>query len=186
MTNTQTAYFTKLTGQMIDYDRITDKELLIEHIEQIPDNKLKGFYEKLLKDKLTRKKGFISMITFINIAEIEVQKHIGAELAKLQPQIDVLFNKREHIQYLISNMKSEEKYQFISGLESEKTIFGTKKEPYFDKIEIFVIEKQFGWNKFVNPDDNYQIKEEIVKGFHYYLMQNYMVGNDNVKKLNND
>ena len=184
MTNTQTAYFTKLTNQMFDYDRITNKELIVEHIERIPDHKLKSFYEKLLKDKLTRKKGFISMITFLNIAEVEVQKHIGAELAKLQPQIDILFYKREQVQYIISNMKSEEKYQFIRDLESKKTIFGTKKEPYFNEIETFIIEKQFGWNKFTNPDDNYLIKEEITKGFKFYLMQKYMLPDNDVKRLN--
>ena len=137
MTNTQTAYFTKLTGQMIDYDRITDKELIIEHIKKIPDNKLKGFYEKLLKERLTRKKGFISMITFLNIAEIEVQKYIGAELASLQPQIDTLFKKREQVQHMISNMQSQEKYEFIEKLKSKQAIFGTKEEPFFNKIEIF-------------------------------------------------
>jgi len=183
MTNTQAAYFTKLTNQMFDYDRITDKELIVEHIERIPDNKLKSFYEKLLKDKLTKKKGFISMITFVNLADIEIQKYIGAELANLQPQIDILFSKREQVQKIISDMYAQERADFILALTNKKAMFGTKEDPFFNEIETFVIEKQFGWNSFCNPDNNYLIKEEIVKGFKYYLMKHFLLVDESVKKL---
>jgi len=183
MTKTQTIYFKYLTTQMIDYNDIIHKNIIIKHLERIPDHKLETFYEKLLEDKLTKKKGFISMITFVNLAEIEVQKYVGAELASLQPKIDLLYDKREMAIKQIQNMTIQDKYNFIEKVKEKKAGFGTQENPFFDELELFVIEKQFGWNSFLDDNNNYLIKEEITKGFKFYLMQKYMLPDNDVKRL---
>jgi len=184
MTNLQVEFYKRITSQMKDFSSITDKELIIEHLEKIPDDKLNEVYKKMLLDKKTKWNGYISMITFISICEIEVQKYLGAELASLQPEINKLYEKREAILSTIVDMSSSQKYEFIDNLEKGKAMFGTEEVPFFNELELFVIEKQFGWKSFANPDNNYLIKEEIIKGFKYYLMKNYMIEDDSLKQLN--
>jgi len=184
MTNLQVEFYKRITSQMKDFNSITDKDLIIEHLEKIPDNKLNEVYKKMLSDKKTKWNGYITMITFISICEVEVQKYIGAELASLQPKINALYDKREYLfSTLINKMSAQEKYTFIEKLENKKTMLGTEDNPYFTEIEIFTIEKQFGYKSFFNESNNYQIKEEIIKGFKYYLMQNYMIEDNGIKKL---
>jgi len=184
MTRKQQEFYRIIANQVVDYNEDFHKEFTIKRIEQIPDDKLKYLLEDLNtdKDKIGKKKGYMTYVKFVHYADKIIDNSINNEMLPYKSKVEELYKKRDILINAISIQAPTiaKKNELIQKLENKLIMFKDKKKNMLDEIDYFIISK-FGFYNFFDENKNYKIKEEIDKHLKEYTSQKLL--NLDTKKL---
>ena len=186
MTRKQQEFYRIIANQVVDYNEDFHKEFTIKRIEQISDDKLKYLLEDLNtdKDKIGKKKGYMTYVKFVHYADKIIDNSINNEMLPYKSKVEELYKKRDILINTISTQAPTiaKKNELIQKLENKLIMFKDKEKNMLDEIDYFIISK-FGFYNFFDENKNYKIKEEIDKYLKEYTSQK-MLENSSIKKLN--
>jgi hypothetical protein len=164
MTRKQQEFYRIIANQIVDYNEDFHKDFTIKRIEQISDDKLKYLLEDLNtdKDKIGKKKGYMTYVKFIHYADKIIDNTINNNALPYKSKADQLLKKRDLLIYTISQQAPtiDKKNQLILQLESKQIMFKEKGKNILDEIDYFII-SQFGFYNFFDENKNYMVKEDI-------------------------
>lgn len=174
MTKTQKKFYDIIINQMVDYEEIFHKEFIKSRIEKIPDQMLKYLLENINtdKDKIIRKKGYITYTKFAYYADKMIDNIVADKMLPKVSKVDQLYKKREILLNTIENQTTsiQQRNQLIDDLKNKKIMFQENGKNLLDKIDYFIIDK-FGFYNFFDQNRNYHIKEDIQKYLKEYFVQ---------------
>ena len=186
MTRKQQEFYRIVANQIVDYNEDFHKEFTIKRIEQISDDKLKYLLEDINtdKDKIAKKKGYMTYVKFVHYADKIIDNSINNEMLPYKSKVESLYKKRDILINTISIQAPTiaKKNELIQKLENKLIMFKDNGKNMLDEIDYFVISK-FGFYNFFDENKNYKIKEEIDKHLKEYTSQK-MLENSSIKKLN--
>lgn len=186
MTRKQQEFYRIIANQVVDYNEDFHKEFTIKRIEQISDDKLKYLLEDLNtdKDKIGKKKGYMTYVKFVHYADKIIDNSINNEMLPYKSKVEELYKKRDILINTISTQAPTiaKKNELIQKLENKLIMFKDNGKNILDEIDYFIISK-FGFYNFFDENKNYKIKEEIDRYLKEYTSQK-MLENSSIKKLN--
>ena len=186
MTRKQQEFYRIIANQVVDYNEDFHKEFTIKRIEQISDDKLKYLLEDLNtdKDKIGKKKGYMTYVKFVHYADKIIDNSINNEMLPYKSKVEELYKKRDILINTISTQAPTiaKKNELIQKLENKLIMFKDNGKNMLDEIDYFIISK-FGFYNFFDENKNYKIKEEIDGYLKEYTSQK-MLENSSIKKLN--
>ena len=186
MTRKQQEFYRIIANQIVDYNEDFHKEFTIKRIEQIADDKLKYLLEDINtdKDKIGKKKGYMTYVKFVHYADKIIDNSINNEMLPYKSKAEELYKKRDILINTISTQAPTiaKKNELIKNLENRLIMFKDNGKNMLDEIDYFVISK-FGFYNFFDENKNYKIKEEIDKHIKEYTSLK-MLKNSSIKKLN--
>ncbi|MEA3554296.1 MAG: hypothetical protein U9R39_07850 [Campylobacterota bacterium] len=186
MTRKQQEFYRIVANQIVDYNEDFHKEFTIKRIEQISDDKLKYLLEDINtdKDKIGKKKGYVTYVKFVHYADKIIDGTINNEMLPYKSKVEELYKKRDILINTISTQAPTiaKKNELIQNLENKLIMFKDNGKNMLDKIDYYIISK-FGFYNFFDENKNYKIKEEIDKHLKEYTSQK-MLENNSVKRLN--
>jgi hypothetical protein len=186
MTRKQQEFYRIIANQVVDYNEDFHKEFTIKRIEQISDDKLKYLLEDLNtdKDKIGKKKGYMTYVKFVHYADKIIDNSINSEMLPYKSKVEELYKKRDILINTIATQAPTiaKKNELIQKLENKLIMFKDKGKNMLDEIDYFIISK-FGFYNFFDENKNYKIKEEIDKYLKEYTSQK-MLENSSIKRLN--
>ena len=186
MTRKQQEFYRIIANQVVDYNEDFHKEFTIKRIEQISDDKLKYLLEDLNtdKDKIGKKKGYMTYVKFVHYADKIIDNSINNEMLPYKSKVEELYKKRDILINTISTQAPTiaKKNELIQKLENKLIMFKDNGKNILDEIDYFIISK-FGFYNFFDENKNYKIKEEIDRYLKEYTSQK-MLESSSIKKLN--
>lgn len=186
MTRKQQEFYRMIANQMVDYNEDFHKEFTIKRIEQISDDNLKILLDNIHtdKDKVARKKGYITYAKFIYYADKMLEDKVELLLESKISKVDELYNKRELILKTIQNEAPSisKKNELIQKIQDKILMFKENNKNILDDCDYYIIEK-FGFFNFFDENKNYMIKEEIEKYYKEYLNRSIMINHQNTKQI---
>lgn len=186
MTKTQIKFYNIIIKQIVDYEEIFHKEFIKSRIEKIPDEKLKYLLEDINtdKDKIIRKKGYITYAKFAHYADKMINSMIDAKMLPKISKVDELYKKRELLLKTIEDQTStiQQRNDLIRDLENKVIMFKENDKNILDEIDYFIIGK-FGFYNFFDENRNYHIKDEIEKYYKDYFIEKTLQKNPKESNL---
>lgn len=187
MTKLAKKFYDIIINQMVDYEEIFHKEFIKQRIERIPDDQLKYLLEDINtdKDKIIRKKGYITYSKFAYYADKLIDSLMNTKLLLKASKVEQLYQKREMLLKVIENQTNclKQRNELIENLKNKKIMFKENGKNILDEIDYFIIEK-FGFYNFFDENRNYQVKEDIQNYFKEYFVQKNKITNQGKKLLN--
>ena len=186
MTKKQQEFYRIIANQIVDYNEDFHKEFTIKRIEQISDDNLKCLLEDINvdKDKIVKKKGYMTYSKFIYYADKIIDTSIQNAMLPNESKVEELYKKRalllNTIEKQTSNLK--QRNDLIENIANKQLMFKDNDKNILDQIDYFIIE-QFGFYNFFDENKNYMIKEEIDKYLKLYTKNKLLLKNNNIKQL---
>ncbi|MEA3353610.1 MAG: hypothetical protein U9Q33_07335 [Campylobacterota bacterium] len=188
MTRKQQEFYRILANQIVDYSEDFHKEFMVKRIEQIPDDKLKYLLEDINvdKDKIIKKKGYITYAKFIYYADKMIENSIENIMLPKISKVEELYNKRAVLLKTIEDQTNSihEKNNLIEDIKNKVMMFKDNDKNILDECDYYIINK-FGFYQFFDENRNYHIKEDIEKYFKEYLSNKMLLDNSKSRKLIN-
>ncbi|MEA2049335.1 MAG: hypothetical protein U9O56_01180, partial [Campylobacterota bacterium] len=151
MTRKQQEFYRMIINQMVDYNEDFYKEFTIKRIEQIVDNDLKILLENinLDKDKIIKKKGYMTYTKFIYYADKMIDSMVNNSMRIGISKVDELYNKRALLLKTIENQTStiKERNELIENLNNKVLMFKDNGKNILDQCDYYIISK-FGFFNF--------------------------------------
>ena len=188
MTRKQQEFYRMIANQMVDYNEDFHKEFTIQRIEKIQDNNLKYLLENINidKDKIVKKKGYMTYSKFIYYADKMIDNMVLKNMLPKISKVEELYQKREMLLKTIENQTSTigQKNDLIENLKNKVVMFKDKDKNILDTIDYFIIE-QFGFYNFFDENKNYHVRENIEKYLKEYTSEKMLLKSKDTKNLLN-
>lgn len=174
MTRKQQEFYRLLVNQLVDFNEDFHKEFTIKRIESIHDDKLKYLLEDITtdKDKIAKKKGYMTYAKFVYYADKLLESTLQLELKSKFQKVEELYDKRQWLLQSIENQSNslEDRHKLILGLKEKTLMFNKDGKNILDECDYFIIEN-FGYFNFFDENKNYHIKESIEQYYKEYLLE---------------
>ena len=188
MTRKQQEFYRMIANQMVDYNEDFHKEFTIQRIEKIQDDNLKYLLENINidKDKIVKKKGYMTYSKFIYYADKMIENMVLKNMLPKISKVEELYQKREMLLKTIENQTAtiEQKNNLIENLKNKVVMFKDKDKNILDTIDYFIIE-QFGFYNFFDENKNYHVRENIEKYLKEYTSEKMLLKSKDTKNLLN-